>query len=67
MRKKGPLQRAAESLVPTAGSRVRVRPKATETVGKTKVTNRTAASIEVVVSEDGSVTVADCCLEEQGK
>lgn len=47
--------------------RVRVKPKATEVIGRTKVTNRTANSIEVALAKDGSVVVTDCCLEEQGK
>jgi hypothetical protein len=46
--------------------RTRVKPKQTVSVGKAKVTNRTATSIEVEVGPDGAVVVTDCCLEEQG-
>jgi hypothetical protein len=67
LRKKSILSRAADSLRSGAGESVRVAPKATATIGGTAVTNRTAASIQVQVAEDGAVTVTDCCLEEQGK
>lgn len=66
MRKKGVLQKAAEAVRHPKGSRVRVRPKAAEVIGGARVENRTANSIEVVVGDDGTVTVVDCCLEEQG-
>ncbi len=46
--------------------RTRIKPKATAAVGKAKVTNKTANSIEVEVAPDGTVVVTDCCLEEQG-
>ncbi|HEX9710669.1 MAG TPA: hypothetical protein VGB42_11990 [Candidatus Thermoplasmatota archaeon] len=47
--------------------RVRVGPGDVKEVGKARVANRTATSIEVTVAEDGTVTVTDCCLEEQGQ
>ncbi len=45
----------------------RVGPNETVVVGRAKVRNTTATSIEVQVDDDGVVTVTDCCLEEQGK
>jgi hypothetical protein len=47
-------------------SRTRIKPKATVAVGKARVTNNTATSIEVEVAPDGTVVVTNCCLEEQG-
>lgn len=67
VKKKSLLARAADSVRHPAGESVRVAPKATENIGGAKITNRTAASIQVEVAPDGSVTVTDCCLEEQHK
>ncbi len=50
-----------------SGKSRRVRPKETVTIGDVRVTNRTANSIEVAVTANGTVQVTDCCLEEQGK
>jgi len=41
--------------------------KDTVAIGGVRVTNRTANSIKVTVTADGTVQVTDCCLEEQGK
>jgi hypothetical protein len=67
LRKKGLLAKAAQAVLQPKGTRVRVRSKAVEVVGGTRITNRTANSIEVEVADDGTVTVTDCCLEEQHK
>ncbi len=45
----------------------RVRPDQVVVIGKARVKNETANSIEVSVAADGTVRVTDCCLEEQHK
>jgi hypothetical protein len=52
--------------VSPVAEKARIKPKATVALGRSKVTNKTATSIEVEVAEDGTVVVTDCCLEEQG-